>query len=174
MRMPTWRAAAAAASGLALLLSVACGYYHGTSRGRSLSGSVAVPFLENRTAQPDLELLATEALSEALEADGGLRLVPRGQEDYLLTGSVVRYGEAPFSIGEAGSADEYKLTIALEMSFQRSATGEFVWSDRRFTGSESFFVEGSAAGAELTRDRAEAKALEQIVDGVLNAVFGDW
>jgi hypothetical protein len=159
---------------LGLLLVADCGYYHGTSRGRSLSGSVAVPFLENRTPQPDLELRLTEALSEALEADGGLRLVPRGQEDYLLTGSVVRYGEAPFSIGEGGSADEYKLTIAIELSFQRSATGETLWSARRFTGSESFFVEGSAAGADLTRDRAEEKALEQIVDGVLNAVFGDW
>ena len=172
-RLP-WRLAIACASGLLLLLCAACGYYHGSSRGRALTGSVAVPFLENRTAQPDLELLATTALSEALEADGGMRLVPRGQEDYLLTGSVVRYGEAPFSIGAAGSADEYKLTIELELSFQRSATGEFIWSNRRFTGSESFFVEGSAAGAELTRDRAEEKALEQIVDGALNAVFGDW
>jgi hypothetical protein len=174
MSTPWWRPRALMAGGLALLLCAGCGYYHGTSRGRALTGSIAVPFLENRTAQPDLELLTTEALSEALESDGGLRLVPRGQEDFLLTGSVVRYGEAPFSIGEGGSADEYKLTIALELNFQRSATGEMLWSARRFTGSESFFVEGSAAGADLTRDRAEEKALEQIVDGVLNAVFGDW
>ncbi len=80
-RLP-WRLRVACASGLILLLSTACGYYHGSSRGRALTGSVAVPFLENRTAQPDLELLATTALSEALEADGGMRLVPRGQEDY--------------------------------------------------------------------------------------------
>lgn len=160
---------------IALLAAAAgCGYYHGTSRGRTLSGSLALPFLENRTAQPDLELRATEALTEAFEADGSLRLVTRGQEQYLLTGSVVRYGEAPFSIGQGGSADEYKLTIVLELSFLNSATSEALWTDRRFTGSESFFVEGSAAGAELTRDRAEEKALEQIVDGVLNAVFGDW
>jgi len=163
-----------AAVAVLLTLLPGCGYYHGTSRGRTLSGSLALPFLENRTAQPDLELRATESLTEAFEADGSLRLVSRGEEEYLLTGSVVRYGEAPFSIGESGSADEYKLTIVLELSFLNSATSEAVWSDRRFTGSESFFVEGSAAGAELTRDRAEEKALEQIVDGVLNAVFGDW
>lgn len=169
-----WRRRIRRAASFLLLALTACGYYHGTSRGRSLAGSIAVPFLENRTAQPDLELRATEALIEALEADGGLRLVPRGQEDFLLSGSVVRYGEAPFSIGEGGSADEYKLTIVLELSFQRSATAEALWNDRRFTGSESFFVEGSAAGAELTRDRAEEKALAQIIDGVLNAVFGDW
>ncbi len=66
------------------------------------------------------------------------------------------------------------MTIVLELSFQRSATGEALWSNRRFTGSESFFVEGSAAGAELTRDRAEEKAIEQIVDAALNAVFGEW
>jgi hypothetical protein len=151
-----------------------CGYYHSTSRGRTLHGTIAIPFLENHTAQPDLELRATEALIAAVESDGGLRLVPRGQERYLLTGNVARYGEAPFSIGDTGAADEYKLSLVLQLSFRDQETGEDLWQDRRFSGSESFFVEGSAAGAELTRDRAEEKALEQIIDAVLNAIFGDW
>ncbi|MCB1161541.1 hypothetical protein KDL67_02525 [bacterium] len=158
-----------------LLLGVAsCGHYHSTSRGRTLQGTIAIPFLENRTAQPDLELRATEALIDAIEADGGLRLVPRGQERYLLTGTVARYGEAPFSIGDAGTADEYKLSLVLLLSFRDQETGDDLWKDRRFSGSESFFVEGSAAGEELTRDRAEEKALQQIIDAVLNAIFGDW
>ena len=159
---------------LILLLLAGCGFYHTTSRGRSLGGTVALPFLDNRTSQPDLEIVATEALIEAIEDDGGLTLVDSGSERYLLTGSVVRYGEAPFSISESGSADEYKLTIVLQLSFSDSELTEPLWTDRRFTGSESFFIEGSEAGAELTRDRAEEKALEQIVDDVLNAIFGEW
>lgn len=159
---------------LLLLALGGCGFYHTTSRGRALSGTVALSFLDNRTSQPDLEITATEALIEAIEDDGGLTIVPNGSEQYQITGSVVRYGEAPFSISETGSADEYKLTIVLQLSFRNRELGEDVWSDRRFTGSESFFIEGSEAGAELTRDRAEEKALEQIVDDVLNAIFGEW
>jgi outer membrane lipopolysaccharide assembly protein LptE/RlpB len=158
---------------LATLLSN-CGFYHSTSRGRTLSGTINVPFLDNRTSQPDLELRATEYLIEAIENDGGLSLVSSGDEKFLLKGSVLRYGESPFSITDAGTADEYKLTIVLQLSFEDRELGEMVWSDRKFTGSESFFLEGSEFGAELTRDRAEEKAMEQIMDAVLNSIFGEW
>lgn len=159
---------------LPLVFLGGCGFYRTTSRGRTLQGTVVLPFLENRTSQPDLELRATEALIEAIEDDGGLALVNRGEEDYLLTGSVVRYSEAPFSISASGVADEYKLTIIIQLSFRDQASGVAIWAERKFTGSESFFLAGSDAGSELTRDRAEDKALEQIVDSVLNAIFGDW
>ena len=168
------RRAAVLAALVLLQFLVGCGFYHSTSRGRSLTGTLALPFLDNRTSQPDLEIVATEALIEAIEDDGGLTLVGSGFEQYLLTGSVVRYSEAPFSISDKGSADEYKLTIVLQLSFRDQIEGAAVWTDRRFTGSESFFLEGSEAGADLTRDRAEEKALEQIVDATLNAIFGEW
>ncbi len=156
------------------LLLVDCGFYHSTSRGRTLSGTVTVPFLDNRTSQPDLELRATAYLIEAIEDDGGLVLVSAGGEKYLLSGSVVRYAESPFSISDSGTADEYKLTIVLQLSFEDREFGESLWRDRKFTGSESFFLEGSEFGGELTRDRAEEKAMEQIVDSVLNSIFGEW
>lgn len=159
---------------LLIVAASGCGFYHTTSRGRTLTGTLALPFLDNRTSQPDLEISATESLIEAVEDDGGLTLVDLGEEQYLLTGSVVRYSEAPFAINEEGGADEYKLTIVIELSFRDQQTGEDLWADRKFTGSESFFLEGSSAGAELTRERAEEKSLEQIVDAVLNAIFGEW
>ncbi len=159
---------------LLLLIATGCGFYHTTSRGRTLTGTLALPFLDNRTSQPDMEIRATEALIEAVEDDGGLTLVDLGEEQYLLTGSVIRYSEAPFAINDEGGADEYKLTIVIELSFRNQELGEDLWENRKFTGSESFFLEGSTAGADLTRERAENKSLEQIVDGVLNAIFGEW
>ncbi len=158
---------------LAGLLS-SCGFYHSTSRGRTLSGTINVPFLDNRTSQPDLELRATESLIEAIEDDGGLILASSGAERYLLTGFVTRYDERPFSINDKGTADEYKLSIEIQLSFQDHEFGTAVWSDRKFSGSESFFLEGSEFGGELTRDRAEEKAMEQIMDAVLNSIFGEW
>ncbi len=158
---------------LTSLLS-SCGFYHSTSRGRALTGTINIPFLDNRTSQPDLELRATESLIEAIEDDGGLTLVNAGVERYLLTGSVTRYDERPFAINDEGTADEYKLSIEIQLSFQDHELGEPVWLDRKFTGSESFFLEGSEFGGELTRDRAEEKAMEQIMDAVLNSIFGEW
>ncbi len=159
---------------VAILFVSACGYYSTTSRGRSLTGSVAIPFLDNRTTQPDLEIHATETLVEALEQDGNLSVVSLGEEEYLLEGAVSRYSEAPFSISPDGLSDEYKLSITVSLSFRNQLNGEELWRDKRFTGTASFFIEGSAAGGDLTRDAAEESALEQIVEDVLNAIFGEW
>jgi outer membrane lipopolysaccharide assembly protein LptE/RlpB len=157
----------------ALLAGSACAY-RTTSRGRSLHGRVAVPFLDNRTGQPDLEVQLTEAIVEALEQDGSLDVVSPGDEDFLLQGTVTRYTEAPFSISAEGTADEYKLSIAVVVSFVDQTGQERGWRDKRITGSANFYIESSAAGAELTREEAESRALEQIVEDILDAVFGEW
>lgn len=160
--------------GLAVLLAATACAYRTTSRGRSLRGTVAVPFLDNRTGQPDLEVQLTEALVEALEQDGSLDVVNPGGEDFLLQGAVTRYAEAPFSISAAGTADEYKLSIAVVVSFVDQTGMQRGWRDKRITGSANFYIESSAAGEELTREGAEARALEQIVEDVLDAIFGEW
>jgi hypothetical protein len=160
------------------LAASAC-VYRTTSRGRSLHGSVAVPFLDNRTGQPDLELTVTDAIIEALERDGSLTVVGGDEADFLLTGAVTRYTEAPFSIGEKGRADEYKLSVAVVLTFRDQGAGEDRWQNKGFTGSASFYLEGSGTGIggegqALTRDWAESEALKQIVEDVLNAIFGEW
>lgn len=159
---------------LAALLAAAACAYRTTSRGRSLRGRVAVPFLENRTGEPDLEVELTEDLVAALEQDGSLAVVSPGGEDFLLQGAVTRYTEAPFSISAAGTADEYKLSISVVVSFIDQTGQQRGWRDKRITGSANFYIESSAAGEELTREGAEDRALEQIVEDVLDAIFGEW
>ncbi|MBN2170724.1 MAG: LptE family protein [Candidatus Krumholzibacteriota bacterium] len=159
---------------LAVLLAASACAYRTTSRGRSLHGRIAVPFLDNRTGQPDLEVQLTEALVEALEQDGNLEVVSPGDEDFLLQGAVTRYTEAPFSISAEGVADEYKLSIAIVVSFVDQTGQQRGWRDKRVTGSANFYIESSAAGEELTRAGAEVRALEQIVEDILDAIFGEW
>ena len=158
---------------LPLLLGSAC-VYKTTSRGRGLHGSVTLPFMDNRTGRPDLEITATEALTAAIERDGNLTVGGRDDTDFLIDGAVTRYTEAPFSISSSGRSEEYKLTITVVLSFSDRRTGEDRFRDQSFTGSDNFFLEGSGAGADLTRERAEEKAFEQIVESVLNAIFGEW
>ncbi len=159
---------------LLLALLVQGCVYRTTSRGRGLSGTIAIPFLDNRTSQPGLEVTATESLTESIERDGSMNIVGADHADFLMEGAVTRYSEAPFSISSSGRSEEYKLTITVVLSFTDLITGEDRFRDKTFTGSDNFFLEGSSAGADLTRERAEEKALEQIVEGVLNSIFGEW
>jgi hypothetical protein len=171
--------------GLVLLsvLCTGCGYRTST-RGRTLQGTVAVPFMENRTAYPDIELLLTNNLILALERDGNLSVIGLDAAEYLLTGVLVRFSEAPFNIDPTGKSDEYKLAISADLTFVNKVTGEELWRDKRFTGQASFYLDvGSELGAtsfgeqaevEFTRDWAVVQATNQIIEDVLNVIFGEW
>ena len=64
--------------------------------------------------------------------------------------------------------------MSLTMSFVNNLSGEELFKDKVFAASYNFYIEGSVAGEDLTRDNAEDKTLEKIVDDILNNIFGDW
>lgn len=151
-----------------------CAYYSTTSRGRSLQGTVSISFFANRTSQPDLGLTVTEAIVEEVEADGSLEIVNAEKADFLLEGAVSSYSEAPFSFGETGQAEEYRLSLSVKASFFDRSKGEALWRNKTFSARENFYLEGSSAGEDLTREAAEEKAIEKIIEDIMNAIFGEW
>lgn len=88
---PLPSAAALLASGLLALTSCA-GYHLGGAKPARLAGvrSIAVPVFANRTLEPRVEVLATNATVTALSVDGTYRIAPVGRADALLEGTVDR------------------------------------------------------------------------------------
>jgi len=163
---------------LLLPLLAACSFYHTTSRDRSLNGTVAIPIMENETSQAGLELELTEMLQEAIERDGLLTIIPDESEaDFLLETAITQYEERVSFSTLVGAAEEYQLTLALSVAFTVQAVGRDdlpeSW-DRSISARATFYQEGSAGGEFLTREDAETQVREQVIDDVLNAIFGEW
>jgi hypothetical protein len=153
-----------------LLLLTACSY--GFSQGRLREGlhSVAVPFFENRSTQPNVEIELTEAVVAGLIADRTLRVVEEAQADAIVRGSLRRYDFVEAFFGEERSAEEYKVIIQLEVSMVDRRTQEVLAGPKQLTGEGRYLIEDGPAGEATARDLAT----KAIVEAILNMVIEEW
>ncbi len=106
------------ALGLAALLAASsCGYRFGAPNARLPGGvaSVRIPLAQNRTAEPGLEALITEALREGYARAGRLD----EHSDASLDVVVVGVSGVPFLTGDS-PRPTYKLTVAVQVTLTRA------------------------------------------------------
>jgi TolB-like protein len=166
------RRSVAAASGAALaVLCVACGYST-TSRTAKDIKSIYVPFFENQTSEPNLEISVTERVIENLVADNTLKVVPENSADAVLDGRIVEFKNEPFSFNQDLNAEEYIVVIRVVATLFNRRTNEPIWRDRSFQGDGSYFIESQGEGR--TFDQAVEESLREITERILNLTVQDW
>jgi hypothetical protein len=155
-----------------LIAAAGCGVYS-TSSGRIDDSIrlVAVPYFENRTAEPNIEVELTENIISALQDDNTLRVVDPRDAATELTGTVVRYNlREAFTTSEL-QVDEYQVQIMVELTMRVLETGDALFEKKRITGTGNFAVDDTGGSAEAD---ARATAAAEIVREVLAAVVEDW
>ncbi len=157
---------------LLVLSASGCGVYSTTSgRIDEAIRLVAVPYFENRTAEPNIEVELTENIISALQDDNTLRVVHIRDAATEITGKVVRYNlREAFTTSEL-QVDEYQVQIMVELTMRVLETGEAIFEKKRITGTGNFAVEDTGGSAEAD---ARATAAAEIVREVLAAVVEDW
>ncbi len=108
-------------------LEVGCVY---TFSGRVPGGArtVAVPVFLNESARPGVELELTQAVIEAIDRDGRLRVVSdTGRADILLRGTLRAYTWEPYTYNEQGTILSYRvrLDVAVEVINRKDTTASF-------------------------------------------------
>jgi TolB-like protein len=159
------------APGVAVLLVVACGYST-TSRTAKDIKSIYVPFFENQTAEPNLEISVTERVIDNLVRDNTLKVVPENAADAVLDGKIVGFENKPFSFNQDLNAEEYIVVIKVVATLFNRRTNEPIWQDRPFQGDGSYFIE--SVGEGRTFNDAVNESLREITERILNLTVQDW
>ena len=157
----------------ALLVAAAgCGVYSASSgRVDESLKRVAVEYLENNTAEPELGVEISELIIRALQDDNTLQIVDYEVADSVIDGRVALYQLRQASVSGNQQVDEYQVQIGVELSFRPKTGGEAIFERRRFTGSGSYFLGDPDGSDELS---AKQEAVAEIVRDVLAQVVEDW
>ena len=157
---------------LVMLVLTGCGVYSSSSgRIDDSIRRVAVPYLENLTAEPNIEVELTENIISALQDDNTLRVVELPDAATELSGKVVRYNLREAFTTSDLQVDEYQVQIMVELTMRVIATGETLFEKKRITGTGNFAVDEAGGSAETD---ARVYAAAEIVREVLAAVVEDW
>ena len=171
-RSITARPAALAAACLLASLLTGCGPYSATS-GRIDDNlrRVSVPYLENRTAEPDIGIQLTELIIAALRSDNTLKVVDAASADTEIAGAVLVYKrQEAFTTGEL-LVDEYQVQIMVELDFTELGTGEKIFAKKRIRGTGNYVLDDPDGSTEET---AREEAAAEIVRDVVASVVEDW
>ena len=155
-----------------LSLLVGCGAYSASS-GRIDANlrRVTVPYLENYTAEPDIEIELTDLIIRALQDDRTLKVVDRDDADTELAGKVLHYRLKEAYTNPELLVDEYQLQILVELTMTEISSGEAVFAKKRIRGTGNFIVDDPEGTSEET---ARAEAAAEIIKQVLASVVEDW
>jgi len=159
---------------LAVLVALLAGgcWYRTTSRTAKGIKSIAVPFFENRTSEPNLEITVTERIIDNLVEDNTLKVVDEDRADAVLEGSIVEFANTPFSFNQELNAEEYHVVITVELSLFNRKLNEPIWEKKRIRGDGAYFLESAQEG--FTYENALEEAIKEITDQILNLTVQEW
>jgi len=132
---------------IALLIGAAvalpgCGY---GLAGRTVSlpdhvKVIAVPMLTNRTANPGVDQIVTEALRNELQGRGRWRIVPDASGadvDAVVTGSVNSVVPTPTALNQ-GQATRVALTVSASIELKDVRNNKVIWSNGGVVASDEY------------------------------------
>lgn len=98
-----------------------CSGYHFVRSGQGIPGvrSVAVPTLVNRSFEPGLDLLVTEALRREFQRNGTTVVTNRSQADLVISGVVLELRTTARSLSSTAFTLEYQIQMSLVLSATR-------------------------------------------------------
>ncbi len=158
---------------LLLICLLTCGCAYSTS-SRTSKGikSVAVPFFDNNTAEPNLELRVTELIIDNLIKDNTLKVVDEAQADALLDGTIIEFRNLPFSFNQDLNAQEYHVIVTVQVSLFNRRLNEPIWERKLIKGDGAYFLDVPTPG--LAFDDAVNEAIFEITERILNLTVQDW
>lgn len=157
---------------LVLLAGVGgCGVYSASSgRVDESIKRIAVQYLENMTAEPEIGVSLADDITAAIQLDNTLKVVPEGDADTILTGKVMRYTLGEVSARQDLTVTEYQVQIAVVLTLTKRATGEKIFDKKRFTGTGNYVLNDP----QTSEESAQIEAAAEIVRDILAVVVEDW
>jgi hypothetical protein len=160
---------------LALLLipfALSCCGYSTTSRTAKGIKTIAVPFFENQTSEPALEINITERIIENLVDDNTLKVVDEEAADAVLDGVILTFANMPFSFNQELDAEEYVVVVTTELTLFNRKLNEPIWENKHIRGDGTYFLDATEGG--MSYEDALEEAVKEITEQILNLTVKDW
>lgn len=162
--------AALAAAGLLLW---GCGYTTSPALLPSHLKTVAIPVFENGTTEYTLEQEITTAVVNSFVRDNHLRVVDERSANCVVRGKVTQYKNAVFGFSSSAQAQEYRVTIAVQVTFKDLVKNREIWSDE-IIRTANYYVQDVPGQTAKTELDGRKEAIAKIADEVLSRSVEGW
>lgn len=121
--------------------------------------------------RPFLESDITRSVINGFLADGNLRPVSDEVSDLVLRGELVDFRRDALRYDKNDDVVEYRVSISVNLALIDRKEDKTLWKEDHFTGSTTYFAEGSSAVSE---DKAITDAFDDLARRIVERTVEDW
>lgn len=149
-----------------------CGYAL-VGRGTALPPgvkTVSIATFENKSGEPELDIIVTRAVRDAFTVDGRLAVDDSGRADSTLTGVIESYSLQPVAFRSNGVASEYNVTLGIAVTHKTSRP-EKILIKQRVSVDWRYVAQGTITESEGQRLLATKDAAKKAAEALLSLVI---
>jgi hypothetical protein len=159
---------------LGTLLISCAGYRVGNIQGAQMKDvkSIYVPVVINRTYEPGLPVMATNAILRALDNDGTFSSARSKDADAELNVTITEFQRNPLRSSREDTliTTQYEIILVAVVKLTNFRTGEVVLKDRRISGRAEYIVQADAVEVErqylpLAAENLGYNIVKQVTEG---------
>lgn len=167
--MVFWRGANYSTIIIIILTTVSAGNsgcgYHFITRERGVLReikTIAIPYFVNRTYEPGIERIFTEALVNEFVESGEFSITTEERAEVVMRGIIKSLEEKAISFNRNDRSMEYRLTVSLDFSVEERTTGRVLWHDKNLVHNEEYRVAIEDVPSDIFRTRGHYRAKQDI------------
>lgn len=133
--------------------------------------NVHVPMFDNQTSEPGIREIVTNRIIAGLIEDNTFRITERKSADALLSGSINRIDDGPYTFEGGGgqyTTTDYKITLTVVIRFELVANRKLLWEET-ISGWGRYSLSGEKKRIDGIDD-----AVRMIVQNIMNKIIADW
>ena len=134
---------------------------------------MATPVFENATPEAQLEQEVTDAVILRFVRDNHLKIVDEKSAHSVLRGRVTTYKNTVFGFSNSTTANEYRVTVAVEVTFKDLVKNRELWSDQ-LVKSANYYVQEVPGQTAKTELDGRKEVIEKLADEILSRSVEGW
>jgi|TARA_B100000929_G_scaffold67208_1_gene51317 hypothetical protein len=151
---------------LLTIFSNGCMYYSLAGSIPVHINSIAIPIVENQTAEFGMSESVTENLLNKFNEENILRVTDEDQANSILRGTITRVTDAPYTFTKEEAVTEYRFTVHMKVEWY-DVRDDKVLMEKSFSGWGAYGLSGDISTDGIDNDG------DGLLDGEDNDEFGD-
>lgn len=102
---------------LSIFILTGCSYYSMAGSIPPHIKSIAIPLVNNQTAEFGIAESITDNIIEVFNEENILRIVDEGSADSILRGTIISLEDAPYTFSSEEAVSEYRINITMDITW---------------------------------------------------------
>ena len=133
--------------------------------------TVAVPFMTNRTGEPNLEVTLTQAVIKEFNRSKLLKLTKAARADTIFNGTILSLSEGAVAYEDVRTALQRRVTIKVSAELVGRVDNTIYWKNVSVSEGQDYDVATDPSATEVNRKKAISTLTKNLAEKIHDSIF---